>query len=88
MFLHLPGESRPKNDMQIQAQLNGYASRGYARSELCFRTIILEPSFPKSRRTKRSLREIYHVLHNAGDIRKIVWAEKNGYECRGSEHYI
>jgi allantoin racemase len=82
MFLsHLPENPRAKERYaKIQAQLDGYASAG-TRVELCF-----PDDYPGARLSldlgaRNEVPGIYHVLQTPAIIRKIVWAENNGYDA-------
>jgi len=82
MFLsHLTENPKAKERYaKIQAQLDGYASAG-TQVELCF-----PDDYPGARLSldlgaRNEVPGIYHVLQTPAIIRKIVWAEKNGYDA-------
>ncbi len=82
MFLsHLPENPKAKERYaKIQAQLDSYASAG-TQVELCF-----PDDYPGARLSldlgaRNEVPGIYHVLQTPAIIRKIVWAEKNGYDA-------
>jgi hypothetical protein len=82
MFLsHLPENPKAKERYaKIQAQLDGYAAAG-TQVELCF-----PDDYPGARLSldlgaRNEVPGIYHVLQTPAIIRKIVWAENNGYDA-------
>jgi Asp/Glu/hydantoin racemase len=82
MFLsHLPENPNAKERYaKIQAQLDGYASAG-TQVELCF-----PDDYPGARLSldlgaRNEVPGVYHVLQTPAIIRKIVWAENNGYDA-------
>ncbi len=82
MFLsHLPENPESKERYgKIQAQLDSYASTG-TRVELCF-----PDDYPGARNSvnlssRNAAPGIYHALQTPALIRKIVWAEQNGYDA-------
>ena len=82
MFLtHLPENPKTKERYaKIQAQLNGYASAG-TQVELCFPDDYPGAKLSVNLGARNEVPGIYHVLQTPAIIRKIVWAEKNGYDA-------
>jgi hypothetical protein len=82
MFLtHLPENPKAKERYaKIQAQLNGYASAG-TQVELCFPEDYPGAKLSLDLGARNEVPGIYHVLQTPAIIRKIVWAEKNGYDA-------
>ena len=82
MFLsHLPENPKVKERYaKIQAQLDGYASAG-TRVELCFPDDYPGAKLSLNLGARNEVPGIYHVLQTPAIIRKIVWAEKNGYDA-------
>src|SRR5262249_57146896 len=64
----------------IHAQLDGYASAG-TQVELCFPDDYPGAKLSVNLGTRNEVPGIYHVLQTPAIIRKIVWAEKNGYDA-------
>ncbi len=89
MFLsHLPENPKAKERYaKIQAQLDGYAAAG-TQVELCF-----PDDYPGARLSldlgaRNEVPGIYHVVQIPAIIRKIVWAENNGYDAVVQIHLI
>jgi allantoin racemase len=82
MFLtHLPENPKAKERYaKIQAQLNGYASAG-TQVELCFPDDYPGAKLSVDLGARNEVPGIYHVLQTPAIIRKIVWAENNGYDA-------
>jgi allantoin racemase len=82
MFLsHLPENPKAKERYaKIQAQLDSYASAG-TQVELCFPDDYPGARLSLDLGTRNEVPGIYHVLQTPAIIRKIVWAEKNGYDA-------
>ena len=82
MFLsHLPDNPKAKERYaKIQAQLDGYASAG-TQVELCFPDDYPGAKLSSSLGARNEVPGIYHVLQTPAIIRKIVWAENNGYDA-------
>src|SRR4029453_4347138 len=82
MFLsHLPENPKAKERYaKIQGQLNGYASAG-TQVELCFPDDYPGAKLSSDLGARNEVPGIYHVLQTPAIIRKIVWAEKNGYDA-------
>ena len=82
MFLtHLPENPKAKERYaKIQAQLNGYASAG-TQVELCFPDDYPGAKLSVNLGARNEVPGIYHVLQTPAIIRKVVWAEKNGYDA-------
>ena len=82
MFLsHLPENPGSRvRYARIQAQLDAYASAG-TQVELCF-----PDDYPGARTSadlsaRNAVPGIYHALQTPALIRKILWAERNGYDA-------
>ena len=82
MFLsHLPENPKAKERYaKIQAQLDGYASAG-TQVELCFPDDYPGAKLSSNLGARNEVPGIYHVLQTPAIIRKIVWAENNGYDA-------
>jgi hypothetical protein len=82
MFLsHLPENPKARERYaKIQAQLDGYASAGI-QLELCFPDDYPGAKLSLNLGARNEVPGIYHVLQTPAIIRKIVWAEKNGYDA-------
>jgi allantoin racemase len=82
MFLtHLPENPKAKERYaKIQAQLDGYALPG-TQVDLCFPDDYPGAKLSLSLGARNEVPAIYHVLQTPAIIRKIVWAEKNGYDA-------
>jgi len=82
MFLtHLPENPKAKERYaKIQAQLDGYALPG-TQVELCFPDDYPGAKLSLSLGARNEVPGIYHVLQTPAIIRKIVWAEKHGYDA-------
>src|SRR4030095_2310733 len=82
MFLsHLPENPKAKERYaKIQAQLDGYVSAG-TRVELCFPDDYAGAKLSLNLSARNEVPGIYHVLQTPAIIRKIVWAEQNGYDA-------
>jgi allantoin racemase len=82
MFLsHLPENPKAKERYaKIQAQLDSYASAG-TQVELCFPDDYPGAKLSLDLGARNEVPGIYHVLQTPAIIRKIVWAEKNGYDA-------
>ncbi len=80
MFLsHLPENPEAKERYaKIQAQLDGYASAG-TQVELCFPDDYPGAKLSRDLDARNEVPGIYHALQTPAIIRKIVWAENNGY---------
>jgi allantoin racemase len=78
---HLPENPNAKERYaKIQAQLNGYASAG-TQVELCFPDDYPGARLSLDLAARNEVPGIYHALQTPAIIRKIVWAEKNGYDA-------
>ena len=82
MFLtHLPENPKAKERYaKIQAQLNSYASAG-TQVELCFPDDYPGAKLSSNLGARNEVPGIYHLLQTPAIIRKIVWAEQNGYDA-------
>jgi hypothetical protein len=82
MFLsHLPENPKAKERYaKIQAQLDGYASAG-TQVELCFPDDYPGAKLSSNLGARNEVPGIYHMLQTPAIIRKIVWAENNGYDA-------
>ena len=82
MFLsHLPENPKAKERYaKIQAQLDGYASPG-TQVELCFPDDYPGAKLSVNLGARNEVPGIYHVLQTPAIVRKIVWAENNGYDA-------
>ena len=82
MFLsHLPENPKAKERYaKIQAQLDGYASAG-TQVELCFPDDYPGAKLSSNLGARNEVPGIYHLLQTPAIIRKIVWAENNGYDA-------
>ncbi|MGH7845122.1 MAG: aspartate/glutamate racemase family protein [Candidatus Binatia bacterium] len=82
MFLsHLPENPKAKerND-KVRSQLNAYASPG-TQVDLCFPDDYPGAKLSLDLVARNEVPGIYHVLQTPAIIRKIIWAEKNGYDA-------
>src|SRR5262245_15772678 len=81
MFLsHLPENPKAKERYaKIQAQLDGYASAD-TQVELCFPDDYPGAHLSLNLGARNEVPGIYQALQTPAIIRKIVWAEKNGYD--------
>src|SRR5262245_32665073 len=82
MFLsHLPENPKAKERYaKIQAQLDGYASAG-TQVELCFPDDYSGAKLSLNLGARNEVPGIYHALQTPAIVRKIVWAEQNGYDA-------
>jgi allantoin racemase len=82
MFLsHLPENPKAKErNAKVQAQLGSYASAG-TEIDLCFPDDYPGAKLSLDLGARNEVPGIYHVLQTPAIIRKIVWAEKNGYDA-------
>ena len=82
MFLsHLPENPKAKERYaKVQAQLNDYASPG-TEVELCFPDDYPGAKLSLDLTARNEVPGIYHILQTPAIIRKVVWAEKNGYNA-------
>ncbi len=78
---HLVQDPKTKErDAKFHAQLNTYASPG-TQVDFCFPDNYPGAKFSEDLFARNEIPGLYHVLQTPALIRKIVWAEENGYDA-------
>jgi allantoin racemase len=82
MFLsHMPRDPRDRDHhARIEASLQEYASPG-TRVELCFPDDYPGSKVSEDLVVRNEIPGIHHLLQTPALVRKIVWAEQNGYDA-------